>query len=301
MHELVDMLARLTVHMDEELRTLAHQSLQTLVVDFPDCRQDVIHGYTQFIVRDVLDTFPQLVENCTRLLLVFITIWRSALGNYNSGPLLKTAASTTATATAATTTATSVPIQSQTTLTSLQTTSTINSNSSGASSLNSSGISSITQTTALNATDASNKKAEQPLVTTMHYVEGFALVMLCNCRAYPRKLAANIMKEVKNLSRSLGLVETEPFLIDAIDKCCPAVLDRCLPILPQVDRMAMLNANVIDLHWIADRTGGHWITGHVEGAHIYKICLFSSIFAKNILLIKQCFPQQISQNPQPAH
>lgn len=43
------------------------------------------------------------------------------------------------------------------------------------------------------------------------------------------------------------------------------VLDKCLPILPQVDRMAMLNANIIDLQWIADRTGGHWISGHVEG------------------------------------
>lgn len=60
MHELVDMLARLTVHMDEELRTLAQQSLQTLVIDFPDWRQEVIHGYTQFITRDVLDTFPQV-------------------------------------------------------------------------------------------------------------------------------------------------------------------------------------------------------------------------------------------------
>lgn len=43
------------------------------------------------------------------------------------------------------------------------------------------------------------------------------------------------------------------------------VLDKCLPILPQVDRMAILNANIIDLQWIADRTGGHWIAGHVEG------------------------------------
>lgn len=269
MHELVDMLARLTVHMDEELRTLAHQSLQTLVVDFPDCRQDVIHGYTQFIVRDVLDTFPQLVENCTRLLLVFITIWRSALGTYSTGTLLKP---TTTTAMA------NVPTmgqQSQTT-SSIQTTSTVNSNSSAASSLNSSGISSITQTTAVHANETSSgKKAEQPLVTTMHYVEGFALVMLCNCRSYPRKLAVNIMKEVKNLTKALGLVETEPFLIDVIDKCCPMVLDRCLPILPQVDRMAMLNANVIDLQWIADRTGGHWITGHVEGISAKMKMIFS--------------------------
>lgn len=61
MHELVDMLSRLTVHMDEELRTLAHQSLQTLVIDFPDWRQEVIHGYTQFLTRDVVDTFPQVI------------------------------------------------------------------------------------------------------------------------------------------------------------------------------------------------------------------------------------------------
>ena len=46
--ELVDMLARLTVHMDEELRGLAYQSLQTL--DFPDWRQDVVLGFTQFFL-----------------------------------------------------------------------------------------------------------------------------------------------------------------------------------------------------------------------------------------------------------
>lgn len=224
MQELVDMLARLTVHMDEELRTLAHQSLQTLLVDFPDWRQDVIHGYTQFIVRDVLDTFPQLVDNCTRLLLVFINIWRSALGNYSTGTLLKTTTTTnTITTTTTTTTASANTGTPATATTQLQTTSTINSNSSGTSSLNSSGISSITQTTAINATESS-KKNDQPLTTTMHYVQGFALVMLCNCRSYPRKLAVNILKEVKNLYRALGLPESEQFLIDVIDKCCPAVI-----------------------------------------------------------------------------
>lgn len=133
--------------------------------------------------------------------------------------------------------------------------------------MNSSGISSITPSSGINATpnETPVKKNEQPLATTIYFVEGFALVMLCSCRSYPRKLAVMILKEVKNLSRALGLPETEPFLIDAIDKCCPAVLDKCLPILPQVDRTAMLNANIIDLQWIADRTGGHWITGHIDG------------------------------------
>lgn len=221
MHELVDMLSRLTVHMDEELRTLAHQSLQTLVVDFPDWRQEVIHGYTQFLTRDVVDTFPQLVDSCTRLLLVFLNIWRSTV--VNSGGCIVPAPKTATTAVQ--------PVkdsgfgaQSQPT----QATSTINSNSSGNSSVNSSGISSITMATTINmggsgAAGELAKKNDQPLTTTMHFVEGFALVMLCNCRSYPRKLAVSILKEVKNLAKTLALPEPEPYLIDVIDKCCPQV------------------------------------------------------------------------------
>lgn len=49
--ELVDMLSRLTVHMDEELRTLAFQSLQTLIIDFPDWRQEVISSEYYLMVN----------------------------------------------------------------------------------------------------------------------------------------------------------------------------------------------------------------------------------------------------------
>lgn len=51
--ELVDLLCRLTVHMDEELRGLSFQSLQTLIVDFPEWRQDVLAGFTQFLAKEV--------------------------------------------------------------------------------------------------------------------------------------------------------------------------------------------------------------------------------------------------------
>lgn len=230
MHELVDMLSRLTVHMDEELRTLAHQSLQTLVVDFPDWRQEVIHGYTQFLSRDVIDTFPQLVDNCMRLLLVFITIWRSALVN-NPGSIPLSAAQKQQVVVQQqqqqTKETTGLTVSSQ-----QMAPSTINSSSSGtASSLNSSGISSLTQTTMVDTTTAAgvsqqqHKKnvAELPLSTTMHLVEGLGLVMLCNCRSYPRKLAVMILKEIKLLVKALGLAETEPPLIDILDKFCPQV------------------------------------------------------------------------------
>ncbi|XP_014285726.3 protein furry isoform X3 [Halyomorpha halys] len=77
--ELVDLLARLTVHMDEELRGLAYQSLQTLVIDFPDWRHDVILGFTQFLSRDVPDTSSQLLDNGLRMLLQLLTSWKNAI------------------------------------------------------------------------------------------------------------------------------------------------------------------------------------------------------------------------------
>ena len=45
--DLVDTIARQTVHSDEELRGLAFQSLQNLVIDFPDWREDVLWGFMQ--------------------------------------------------------------------------------------------------------------------------------------------------------------------------------------------------------------------------------------------------------------
>lgn len=79
--ELVELLSRLTVHMDEELRALAFQSLQTLVIDFPDWRQDVLWGLTQFLAREVLDTFPLLMDNGLKMILTLLCSWKSALGN----------------------------------------------------------------------------------------------------------------------------------------------------------------------------------------------------------------------------
>ncbi|KAL3276200.1 hypothetical protein HHI36_020918 [Cryptolaemus montrouzieri] len=77
--ELVDLLSRLTVHMDEELRALAYQSLQTLIIDFPDWRHDVIWGLTQFLAKDVLDTSPQLIDNGLKMILTLLIAWKNAI------------------------------------------------------------------------------------------------------------------------------------------------------------------------------------------------------------------------------
>ncbi|XP_061497148.1 protein furry isoform X5 [Anopheles gambiae] len=326
-HELVDMLSRLTIHMDEELRGLAHQSLQTLVCDFPEWRQDVIQGFSQFLARDVVDTFPQLLDNGLRMLYAFLTVWRNLLGagsnnNSNSNtlntkgggpagtggggvPLASAGQPVIGRATNQQDLGMLKPNLTQSNVNASLNAATINSNSSG-----SSGISSITQTTTITAgaigggagttsssgiggtgdgttnttaagsTTAGGKKGhELPLATTMHMVEGLALVMLCNCRSPPRKFAVSILKEVKILKKLLGIPETEPALIDVIDKCCPQVLEKCLHMLPQTDRTAMLNANIIDLQWIVDRNSGIWTTGHVEEstkASTLTLCLSQS-------------------------
>lgn len=46
------------------------------------------------------------------------------------------------------------------------------------------------------------------------------------------------------------------------------VLEKCLPMLPQAEKIAMLNANVIDLQWITDRTSGIWTTTHMDGVYL---------------------------------
>uniref|UniRef100_A0A6Q2YF53 Furry homolog a (Drosophila) n=1 Tax=Esox lucius TaxID=8010 RepID=A0A6Q2YF53_ESOLU len=53
--ELIDLLSRLTIHMDDELRLIAQNSLQSLLVDFPEWRDDVLFGFANFLLREVQD------------------------------------------------------------------------------------------------------------------------------------------------------------------------------------------------------------------------------------------------------
>ncbi|KAG5837521.1 hypothetical protein ANANG_G00240170 [Anguilla anguilla] len=77
--ELIDLLARLTIHMDDELRLIAQNSLQSLLLDFSDWREDVLFGFTNFLLREVQDTHPSLLDSSLRLLLQLLTQWKLAL------------------------------------------------------------------------------------------------------------------------------------------------------------------------------------------------------------------------------
>ncbi|XP_045546147.1 protein furry homolog isoform X8 [Salmo salar] len=77
--ELIDLLSRLTVHMDDELRLISQNSLQSLLLDFSDWREDVLFGYTHFLLREVQDTHQGLQDSSIKLLLQLLTQWRLTL------------------------------------------------------------------------------------------------------------------------------------------------------------------------------------------------------------------------------
>ncbi|MCI4386103.1 hypothetical protein PGIGA_G00058350 [Pangasianodon gigas] len=84
--ELVDLLARLTIHMDDELRLIAQNSLQSLLLDFSDWREEVLLGYSGFLLREVQDTQQSLLHSSIKLLLQLLTQWRLALLTSSRSP-----------------------------------------------------------------------------------------------------------------------------------------------------------------------------------------------------------------------
>ncbi|XP_021940399.1 protein furry [Zootermopsis nevadensis] len=249
--ELVDLLARLTVHMDEELRGLAYQSLQTLVMDFPDWRQDVIYGFTQFLARDVQDTFPQLVDNGLRMLLQLLTSWKNALAP--------------------------------------------NSLRGSKDAMGSDGARGGNRDLQV-ARKAEHVQKMEPVSNVFHLVEGFALVMLCNCRLYPRRLSVHILREVKMLIKSVGCCEDDQPVIDVIDRCCPQVMEKCLGMLPPAEKAAALSVSNVDLQWIADRSSCVWTAGfqdenstksssslNLNGVDPWSTCLFGFLERGRVL------------------
>lgn len=62
--------------MDDELRHIAQNSLQGLLVDFVDWREDVLFGFTNFLLREVNDMHHALLDTSLKLLLQLLTQWK---------------------------------------------------------------------------------------------------------------------------------------------------------------------------------------------------------------------------------
>uniref|UniRef100_A0A3B4BYW3 Furry homolog, like n=1 Tax=Pygocentrus nattereri TaxID=42514 RepID=A0A3B4BYW3_PYGNA len=198
--DLIELLAKLTIHMDEELRGLAFTTLQALMVDFPDWREDVLSGFVYFIVREVTDVHPTLLDNAVKMLLQLIIQWKQAVqssnrghdSQYNNNILLKNGSNDRA----------CLPLE------------------------------------------------RSPLWGVLHVVEGLALVVLCSCRPATRRLAVNVLKEVRALHNALCI--TKELAIDVMDRVSASVLESFIHLTGADQTNLLYCPSGIDLQTLAE-------------------------------------------------
>uniref|UniRef100_A0A6Q2WSG3 Furry homolog, like n=1 Tax=Esox lucius TaxID=8010 RepID=A0A6Q2WSG3_ESOLU len=190
--DLIELLAKLTIHMDEELRGLAFTTLQALMVDFPEWREDVLSGFVYFVVREVTDVHPTLLDNAVKMLLQLISQWRQAVQTSNKsheGPG----------------SGTPLPLE------------------------------------------------RSPLWGVLHVVEGLALVVLCSCRPATRRLAVNVLKEVRALHTALGIAKgDEELAIDVMDRVSASVLESFIHLTGADQTNLLYCPSGIDLQTLAE-------------------------------------------------
>ncbi|XP_072295543.1 protein furry homolog-like isoform X5 [Eucyclogobius newberryi] len=242
--DLIELLAKLTIHMDEELRGLAFTTLQALMVDFSEWREDVLSGFAYFIVREVTDVHPSLLDNAVKMLLQLISQWKQAVQSGNKGhdPQVK---------------------------------------SSG----NRHSLS----------LDRSN-----PL-GVLHVVEGLALVVLCSCRPATRRLAVNVLKEVRALHTALGISKgDEELAIDVMDRLSAPVLESFIHLTGADQTNLLYCPSGIDLQTLAEWTSSPishqfdvispshiWVFAHVTQGQDPWVISFSS-YLRQEHLPKHC-------------
>ncbi|KAL4229825.1 hypothetical protein ACF0H5_010217 [Mactra antiquata] len=205
--ELVELVTRLTVHFDEELRGLAFQALQNLMQESDIWKEHVVRGFVQFIQKDICDTNTQQLQqldSALRLLMQLITKYNMQKYTGITGSLL-----------------------------------------------------------------------------ALHEVEGLALVMLCNHRIVTRKLAAHLLKEVKQIFSSVPALSTEQVvcrsLLEVMDTACPLVVERLLPSLAPSERTFILNSSSVDLQWLLERSANVWNSSHDNRTESHSESNFSKL------------------------
>ncbi|XP_075923623.1 protein furry homolog-like isoform X1 [Petromyzon marinus] len=220
--ELLEMLARLTTHADEELRSLACASLQSLMLDFPVWREDALITFLAFVSRDVGEHHAAALDNALRMLLQLLTQWRLAVQ--------ATAATTAPTAAAnMTTAAVAAKVQDER-----------------------QGRAECAAALAVAAA------SERPLhhSPVLHAVEGLALVMLCNTTVGTRRLAVLLLRETRALATTLGHCKVdEELVIDILEKLSPSVLESFIHLTNAEQTTLLQLPPAVDLQWLSEGTG----------------------------------------------
>lgn len=77
--DLLDLLSRLTIHMDNEIVRTTMISLTGIVTNFPAWRHNVTRIYALFILRDIPDNCPLTLESALKFLIQMVTHWKGLI------------------------------------------------------------------------------------------------------------------------------------------------------------------------------------------------------------------------------
>uniref|UniRef100_A0A183TS94 MOR2-PAG1_N domain-containing protein n=1 Tax=Schistocephalus solidus TaxID=70667 RepID=A0A183TS94_SCHSO len=77
--ELVELLARVSLNVDEEVRMMAQQAMVNLIIESPPYRQKTIQAFIQFIQKYVPDTSPHQLDCGLKTLYTLLVNWKIAL------------------------------------------------------------------------------------------------------------------------------------------------------------------------------------------------------------------------------
>jgi len=78
--DLLEMFSRLTIHLDTELVRTTFNSLQNIITNFPGWRHHVTKTFALFVLRDIPDSCPLVLEAALKMLVQMVTHWKSLLG-----------------------------------------------------------------------------------------------------------------------------------------------------------------------------------------------------------------------------
>ncbi|XP_054649136.1 protein furry homolog isoform X4 [Dunckerocampus dactyliophorus] len=220
--ELIDLLSRLTIHMDDELRLIAQNSLQSLLVDFSDWRDDILFGFINFVLREVQDAHQGLLDMSLKLLLQLLTQWKgtvAAPGKVHPAEvgaaivMLRSVYST------------CLPDLDCFCL-----------------------ISQLLQT----SSTAKMVAERGHHAAVLHAVEGLALMLLCSCQLSTRRLAVVILKEVRSLFLVIGQSEDDDkAMIEVMDHLSPVVLGSLVNVAV-CDTANTSAGHHVDLQWLVE-------------------------------------------------
>ena len=223
--DLIDLLSRLTINIDEEMNVLAFQALQNLVVDFADWREDVIDGFINFILHEIQDSNQDLLMNSLRMLLQLLTSWKNTVQQQQQQQQ-----------------------QQQTNSVMLSNIPEIGSKSS----LNPSLQSKMDQT----ANVLYNVEG-LALVMLCHYRQPNR--RLASYIIKEVRIISNIL-----LSSTVNKIYDEP-VATIIDVTCPMIIGNCFPYISSNERTTIMSMSYqVDLQWIAERTNNSWISDRIN-------------------------------------